>query len=306
MDLDRTKSWPYLILSSAIIFILLLGSWWLYLVFTLAKKLKETDSDLLQGNLVLMVQWEGVTFLASTIIVGIAILYIFYQDNKKTRATQAFYASLTHELKTPLASMKLQSQVLNELLDRESLNHNDIIKVRKYGKRIEQDSSRLEDEIDKHLQLARIETQKDFKLESLSINAVLKSIFHKYSNLEVELDNIDYSIKADNAAIMMIFKNLIENTIRHNSEAKKVEVTTELININSKNFIKVSYRDFGTPFKGDYNSLGKLFYKFNSPKGSGIGIYLIKKLMKLQSGKFEVLNGSHLIFNLYFQSGDDE
>ena len=88
--------------------VFLLGSWWLYLVFKLANKLETLNHPLLEGNLVKMIKLEGLTFFIFLSILTVTLLYIYIQDHKKTISLQAFFSSLTHELKTPLASIKLQ------------------------------------------------------------------------------------------------------------------------------------------------------------------------------------------------------
>ena len=51
--------------------------------------------------------------------------------------------------------------------------------------------------------------------------------------------------------------------------------------------VALSYRDGGS-FGGDPRRLGSLFYKFDSPKGSGIGLYLVKKLVRKMRGRFSI------------------
>lgn len=302
MELDKTRNWPYYALGGSILFIIVLGGWWLYLVFKLAIKLKEMNSPILQGNLLMMVQWEGITFLSTTIFVGIAIIYIFYQDSKKSRATQSFYASLTHELKTPLASMRLQAQVLNDLVKKLEVKQEYKEKIDRYGIRLEEDSIRLENEIDRHLQLSRLGLNGEFNLSSLDPVGLIKKIFQSYPELDLNITQGDFSIIADQSAFEMMIKNLIENTLRHQGQTKNIEIK---ISEDSDKTI-IHYNDFGKKFDGELKRLGNLYYKHNSPSGSGIGLYLIKRIMKKLQGKLEIINDSNLHFKLYFKRGNDE
>ena len=124
MELNKTRSRFYLLISFSVMMLLLLGSWWLFLVFKLSNALEGITSQKPQGNLINMIKWEGTTFIVFLIILSITLLYIYFQDHKKTKALQAFFSSLTHELKTPLASIKLQSEVINDLLEDEALEKN--------------------------------------------------------------------------------------------------------------------------------------------------------------------------------------
>jgi signal transduction histidine kinase len=72
--------------------------------------------------------------------------------------------------------------------------------------------------------------------------------------------------------------------------------------------VEVIYDDFGKKFGGNTDRLGELFYKFNSSKGSGIGLYLIKNLMRQMHGQFHILNEERLRFKLCFSApaGEEE
>ena len=61
----------------------------------------------------------------------------------------------------------------------------------------------------------------------------------------------------------------------------------------------------GEKFCGNLDRLGKLFYKHDSPKGSGIGLYLVKKLVQRQGGQFVVSNEARLLFELKFKRGEE-
>jgi signal transduction histidine kinase len=103
---------------------------------------------------------------------------------------------------------------------------------------------------------------------------------------------------ADELALNMIIRNLIENTLRHNSQTQKITVTAVLDDWQ----VFVTYDDYGKKFCGPVEKLGDLFYKFDSSKGSGIGLYLIKSLMKKMRGNFIVSNDERLRFHLMFET----
>src|SRR5674476_650924 len=109
MELNRTRSWFYGLTLLWVLMILGLGSWWLYLVFKLhstmsALNLPELGS---QSRFLNMMRWEGSFFFIFLVLLGGSLFAMYFRDMKKTRAMQAFFSSLTHELKTPLASMRL-------------------------------------------------------------------------------------------------------------------------------------------------------------------------------------------------------
>jgi signal transduction histidine kinase len=301
MELNKTKKWFYISIGIASTFILLLGSWWLFLVFKLAEKLNKESIPNLDGNLVSMVKWEGFTFYFLLVLLTGALIYFFYQDHKKTKSLQSFFASLTHELKTPLASIRLQSQVMNEFIEDLDISINTKELIKRYSSRLLQDTSKLEDQLDKHLQLSRLEKDQYLEFQDIEVYQFLDSEFKQFNLPLPELDHLKgYYIHANLFTLTMIFKNLIENSIRHNDS--QIAITIDIVDHDNK--LTLIYNDNGKRFSGEMKELGKLFYKYNSPKGSGIGLYLIKKLMIKNSGLLHIEKNENLIFHLSFLRGN--
>lgn len=303
MELNKTQNWFYILTSFSVIFILTLGSWWLYLFFKLANKLEEYKLSAVEGNLISMLQWEGLTFFVLLLALGAALFYVFFQDHRKTKALQAFFSSLTHELKTPLASIRLQSQVLNDLVENSQVDISEKKQLQKYANRLQDDTVRLENELDKHLQLSRIERNGPLNRISIELLPYLQNETKKYTSITFNIHNSasDSTINADEFALSMIIRNLIENTLRH-TDSRFVDIQIR----EDKDYIRLEYKDNGAHFDGDIRQLGKLFYKYNSPKGSGIGLYLISRLTKNMGGRFGVKNEDSLIFTLSFKRGVNE
>jgi len=285
-----------------VMMLFLLGGWWLFLVSKLANKLMALNHPSIQGNLVSMIKWEGLTFLIFLLVLTITFLYIYLQDYRKTKSLQAFFASLTHELKTPLASMKLQSQVITDIV--KDLDHSDLKeKLEKYTKRLGDDSLRLEDQLDNHLQLSRLERNAALNLREIQIVDFIQKEARRYKDLvqiNIQEDSKGVTIKADDFALQTIFRNLIENSITHVGPGP-VEIFCVISNDHE---VKISYRDNGAAFTGDTSKLGELFYKHNSPKGSGIGIYLIKKLTRRMNARLEINACPNLEFTFTFPLND--
>lgn len=277
----------------------LLGGWWLYLVFNLANKLSGLNHPSISGNLLRMVQWEGVTFFGLLFLLTILFLYIYLQDFKKTKALQAFYASLTHELKTPLASMKLQAQVLNDLILEIKDGSRD--KLLKYTSRLIEDNLRLEDQLDNHLQLSRLERDAPLNLREIDLADFIRNELKRYrERIEYELTEEQPGIKihADDFALQTILRNLIENSLTH---VKKAPICAQIkLTFDSQKNPVFTYQDNGSPFRGNYESLGKLFYKYESPKGSGIGIYLMHQLAYKMQAQLKILPSPNLCFQFTF------
>lgn len=302
MDVNKTRRWFYGLTLLWVVMLLGIGSWWLYLVFKLHTTLSELNIPELgsQGRFLNMMKWEGTFFFIFLVLLGASLAVMYFRDMKKSKAMQSFFASLSHELKTPLASMRLQAEVIKDLIEDETHSHDQLSSL---TKRLIEDTHKLESELEKSLQLSRIEQDAQMTLVPVSLERFLKRQEQKLqSPLKVEIDVAAdaQEVLADELSLNMIFRNLFENTLRHNKNASSVLIKARRKGHN----VEILYDDFGAKFEGDLSHLGDLFYKFNSSKGSGIGLYLIKNLMRKMQGHFEIMNTDRLQFILSFKAPD--
>lgn len=299
MEVNKARRWFYGLTLLWVLMLLGLGSWWLYLVFKLHNTLSELNIPELgsQSRFLNMMKWEGSFFFIFLILLGGSLLVMYYRDMKKSKAMQGFFSSLSHELKTPLASMRLQAEVIKDLIEDETHSHDQLSNL---TKRLIEDTHKLESELEKSLQLSRIEQDARMTLVPVSLERFLKRQEKLQNHLKVnlEISEEEMEILADELSLGMIFRNLFENTLRHNKEASRVTIKAR----RSGNYVEILYDDFGKKFKGDVTHLGELFYKFNSSKGSGIGLYLIKNLMRKMQGELHISNDERLTFTLIFRS----
>jgi signal transduction histidine kinase len=298
MELNKTGRWFYFVTAIWVILLLGIGSWWLYLVFKLHGTLAQLNIPQLgdHDKFFNMIKWEGIFFFFVLALLGMSLIIMYYRDMKKSKAVQIFFSTLSHELKTPLASMRLQAEVLKDLAQDETHSHEQLSLL---TNRLIEDTHQLEGELEKSLQLSRIEQNASLSLSSMNLERYLKHFQSKISTkLELDFGPNSSEILADELAIKIIFRNLFENTQRHNKECKLIKISSR--NVGSQ--IEVIYNDFGNDFKGDKKRLGQLFYKYNSSKGSGLGLYLIKSLVKNMRGDFKILSEKNLIFHFKFQS----
>jgi signal transduction histidine kinase len=303
MEVNKTRRWFYGLTLLWVLMLLGLGSWWLYLVFKLHTTLTSLNIPELgsQSKFLNMMKWEGSFFFIFLVLLGASLLILYYRDMKKSKAMQAFFSSLSHELKTPLTSMRLQAEVIKDLIDDESHDHGQLSNLT--GRLIE-DTHKLESELEKSLQLSRIEQDAPMTLVAVSLERYLKrqvQKLHSPLELELKISSDAEEILADELALNMIFRNLFENTQRHNKQAKKVLVTAT----KQGHLVEIIYDDFGKKFEGNITHLSELFYKHNSSKGSGIGLYLIKSLMRKMHGHFRIENDERLKFHLSFKASTE-
>ena len=263
--------------------ILALGAWWLYLLVQF-----ERSASFPVGDLPALIKWEGGAFLLALILISVALFYLYLKNQRKGRSLQTFFSAMTHELKTPLASVRLQAEVLQGELDGEP-------RLKQLAGRLIEGTQTLETRMDKILQLSRMQRGGNLTIKALAPVAFLQKCRDKWGgdlSLDIRADNPP-DILADEFALELIFRNLFENTRTHTNEKRATIALCK-----EGKHLSVRYCD-GGKFQGDVQKIGTLFYKHDS-KGSGIGLHLIKLLMRRLGGDFAISVADELIFTMNF------
>ena len=269
--------------------ILALGSWWAYFVLhqseviadlsqyapTVARAQALEDAARAQH----MLHWESPAFLLLLLTVSGALFWYYRRDMQRARGTQAFFAALTHELRTPLTSVRLQTEAIaagepsQELIER-----------------LLADTHRLESQIDKTLELARLEGGGSLAVQAIRLDAWLERVLQGIAaqesgaQLNITVDANLPPIHGDTAALQLILRNLVENSLRHGDR--------ELIHIDvhasaAGNGVQIEYSDDGRGFDGDPAKLGRLFLRGIESRGTGVGLYLVRILMDRMNGSVD-------------------
>jgi signal transduction histidine kinase len=272
----------------------LLGAWWGRLVLLQAKRIAELETSLGMAAQVTqthwdrtqrMLYWESMTFfgllLASTVLLG----WLYWRDLLRARGLHAFFASVTHELRTPLTSIRLQAESIAENLTEETSQ-------KKLVQRLLEDTLRLEAQVERTLELARVEGGGPVYSQPVQIKPWLDRFLKTWGadySAKVEFVNRveDVWIEADSSALQVIFKNLFENSIRH---SKKEKVSIQISSKLEQDQVKLQLKDDGQGFQGDPRTLGLLFQKGPLSQGTGVGLYLVKTLMKRMGGWADFVN----------------
>jgi len=292
MGLNRRWIFPTLYVLW-LLTLLALGTWWAYLILS-------PEALIASGpKLKMMIKWEGGTFFMVLLCLSITLFFLYIKDIKKTKSLQNFFGSLTHELKTPLASIRLQADVIHDLVENQQYQT-----LKNLTQRLIEDTQNLETQMDKILQLSRIERGGVVHPRPLDFSKLIQGIYSKWgSGLQITIrtapDQMLWGL-ADEFASELILRNLFENTRRHSHS------TTAQIEIMQKQQqIIIHYQDQGD-FKGDMRKLGHAFYSYNSGKGNGIGLYLCKKLMQKMQGKLNFVSKSPFAIELIFPSTQEQ
>jgi signal transduction histidine kinase len=261
-----------------------LGLWWTVMGLSQAKQIYELEKKIDSSELVelrfykqsRMIKMEGSFFILLLVIGGSTLLLLTQKEQERSRMLKDFFATLTHEMKTPLASLRLQAESLEEEIKNK--------KVKILVSRLIDDSKRLELQMDKALYLASINRGEILFLEKINSKDFFYSLKLNYPQIEFE-EVVNTFLEVDRRALESIFKNIIENALHHGKASKiHLEFSTH------SDFLEILIKDNGIGFSGDRSKLGKLFFRHTSSSGSGIGTYLICYLVDKMRGKWEYLD----------------
>lgn len=236
-----------------------------------------------------------VVILVLSILVGIILVGIFtiFVYNQKTfqllRLQRNFINNFTHELKTPVTSLKLYLQTL----EKHDLSRPDQLK---YIDFMIQDADRLADHINRILSLARIES-KTYRAEFVSQDLVAlierfrRKSSHVFGENTIHIhqpSGSSFVFPVDLFLFEMLLMNLVANAVNYNdSPEPRVEVTFA----RHKRHFEIRFEDNGIGLPR--SELKKIFRKFYqvgrsenmTARGSGLGLYLADSIVRLHKGR---------------------
>lgn len=246
-----------------------------------ASKLQDTES------------WVIVLFISvlfALTLFGVALIFIYYQKLFRLyRFQQNFINGFTHELKTPIASLRLYLDTFN----RYELDRDEQLKYINYMIR---DTERLTLNVNQILQIAKVE-DKNFEPSFKKINAYqfienfLKRNPHYFEEIKIKL--VEPKIK--NTLVMaepdffeMVIMNIVTNAIIYNKgEEAQLNISIES---TPRGNLAIKFKDNGVGLeKTEFKKVFKKMYQVGkTTKGSGLGLYLSSSIMKIHKGKLSV------------------
>jgi len=295
--MDRKINRIYLSVSWLVLTVSL-GIWWLFLGLRQANTISELTHALGEPYTTLgynllekqsrMIWMEGAFFIGMLTLGGSVLIWLSYRDLQRNQLIQDFFSTVTHEMKTPLAGLRLQVEGLLEDLGEDS-PHAYILK------RALNDTDRVESQMEKAFYLASIMRSESLYLEKTEINEIQEIFTETYPQAKW-FHQESKPIFADKRALESILRNLIENACKH-GHATEIQLHVQT-NSESTN-IRIS--DNGKGFKGDWKNLGKPFIRHSTTSGTGIGFYIIIGLIKKMNGEINFQsdeNGFHVRIDL--------
>ncbi len=254
--------------------------------------------------------------IAASIVFTIIIILAFFvtvrtlfNQKKLSEIKSDFINNMTHELKTPLATISLAIDALTN----EKVIH-DAEKVKIYSSMIKEENKRMNKQVEKILQAARLEKE-EIKLQLQEIDVhqainkvsdnIILQIQEKHGILQLRLNAHEPKIMGDEVHFSNIIFNLLDNAMKYSDKPPYIEVET-LTTHSHMLAIKVIDNGIGM----DKETQSRIFERFfrahtgnlHNVKGFGLGLSYVKAIVEAHDGKIKVEStpGKGSTFTVYF------
>lgn len=241
---------------------------------------------------------------------GFSISIIFRQK-KLSEIKNDFINNMTHELKTPIATIGISSETLMNL---DANNAQD--KLLRYSSIIYKENKRLESQVERVLNVANLDRNEiKLNMTTFDIHEIIEEAKENFEfnqleeqggKISLDLNASDSVLVADLVHITNIVNNLLDNAIKYCDKTPDLRVSTS----NTKNKIVISFKDNGKGISRE--NLKYIFDKFyrvptgnlHDVKGFGLGLFYVKTIIDELKGSIQVKSvlgkGSEFIIVLPF------
>ncbi len=238
----------------------------------------------------------GIIFFA-LIITGLTLNTTFLlREIKRNEQQDAFLNAMTHELKTPIASIRLYLETLQTRNVEED-------KRREFYGIMLKDSDRLLNTVEQVLQASRTrEISRRLEVVNIDIKALIADCVTQIrTRYNLETDAIVFDdfaenliVRGDFAELSIVFSNLLDNAVKYSIEKVNIRVRAK---ISKENRVEIRIEDSGVGLAP--NELKRVFRRFyripSKTKGTGLGLSIVQSIVKKHRGKiFAESKGNNL------------
>ncbi|MBV6643990.1 MAG: HAMP domain-containing histidine kinase [Cyclobacteriaceae bacterium] len=252
-----------------------------------------SKTEFLFGKIWLTMASSGLLALIITFCFGYAA-YTIIKQKKLSEMKNDFVNNMTHELKTPIATVGLAVEALRD---------NEIAKVAsmhdRYLRVIDEENKRLGQHVEKVLQMATMEKNRiKLKLEYVDMHEVIAEakkkmelqIERREGTIETYFNASKSIVRGDASHLMNVVMNLLDNANKYSPDIPRIAIRTE----NGTNKFTISVQDHGLGMSNE--SVKQIFQKFyrvpkgnlHDVKGFGLGLAYVKSVVDQHGGEVEV------------------
>lgn len=238
----------------------------------------------------------AIVFTFILLVTFIFTIVVVFRQKRYTEIKNDFINNMTHELKTPIASISLAAQMLND----KSLTKSETM-MSHLGGVIQDETKRLRFLVEKVLQMSMFDRRKAvFKKKELDLNEMVESIARSFSlrvehtggKIYTDIGAVESTIYVDEVHFQNAIFNLMDNAVKYGKPDQPLDIY--MATWNDDEHLYLSIRDTGLGIKKE--NLKKIFDKFyrvhtgnvHDVKGFGLGLAYVKQIVELHDGEITV------------------
>ena len=238
----------------------------------------------------------SVVFTIILLITFIFTIVVIFRQKRYSEIKNDFINNMTHELKTPIASISLAAQMLND----DSVPKSEKMMKHLIGV-VTDETKRLRFLVEKVLQMSMFDRKRSsFKKKHLDLNEMVETIANSFTlrvehtggKIYVDVEAVDSSIYVDEVHFQNVIFNLMDNAVKYRKPDQPVDIYLKTWNDDS--YLYLSVHDTGIGMKKE--NLKKIFEKFyrvhtgnvHDVKGFGLGLAYVKRAVDLHDGEIKV------------------
>lgn len=237
----------------------------------------------------------SIVFTTIIILAFVLTVRTLFNQKKLSEIKSDFINNMTHELKTPLATISL---AIDALTNEKVIHDTDKIKI--YSSMIKEENKRMNKQVEKILQAARLEKEEiKLNLQDLDAHQIISKVAdnlalqiqEKHGTIELKLNATNPFIEADDVHFSNIIFNLLDNAMKYADKAPHIILET-LTHGNGMLSIRIKDNGIGM----DKETQSRIFEKFyrahtgnlHNVKGFGLGLSYVKAIVDAHEGKIKV------------------
>ncbi len=253
-------------------------------------------------------------FSTAVLVVVVAFfgyaLFAIFRQRKLSEIQKDFINNMTHEFKTPISTIALSTDVI---VKPDIIHQPD--RLSQYAGIIKKETTRLQNQVDKVLQIATLEKSSlQLKKQPVNLNELVElaiqsadlSLAEKGGKVEFQKAEPLPELMLDQVHITNVIYNLIDNAIKYNDRPPLIQVSTQVL----KDTVVMKISDNGKGIgKKEKDLIFRKFYRVSTGnvhdvKGFGLGLYYVKTVIEAHHGKIHVDSSPEgTTFTLTFKNG---
>lgn len=236
----------------------------------------------------------SILFIFILIVLSTGTFIVIFKQKKISEIRNDFINNMTHELKTPISTISLAAQMLSDKSIPEGEKNTEAMSVI-----ISDESLKLKQLADRVLQIAILEKTSMFlnlkycnvhELIDRAVNNFYLQIESRQGKISKEFKATNAVIKADEAHMINVISNLIDNAIKYSKEKINILIST----LNANDEIEITVIDNGIGIhRRDINHIFEKFYRapsgnIHNVKGVGLGLSYVRSIIEKHRGIINV------------------